>query len=188
MGAKLGSHLGAVNSVEMLRLRCYCPDGDACWHLRSARGRPMPRDRSHTLNVYGHGKITIGRAVWFLLKGEFPKSDRVVYRTCDSYDCANPAHFKCGRREAYLRLAAKRDWSPAKLAPLTESRLRRTKATPEIRKWIAESLQPASEIAKALGMSKGRIEAIRREMLKRPAASVFQLATFTAAHDRRKAA
>lgn len=188
MPAKKGDHLGAVNSVETLRLRCYCPEHSDCWHLRTARGRPMPRDRSHTINVYGQGKITIGRAVWFLLKGEMPKADRVVYRTCDSFDCANPAHFKCGRRVAALRQAAKAGYSPAKLVPLIESRLRRTKANAELRQWIAESAQPAKDVAHAVGLSSGRVNAIRTEMLRMPVASVFTLAAFAAADEMRRAA
>lgn len=188
MPAKLGDHLGAVNSVETLRMRCYCPEHDDCWHLRSARGKPMQIGVVHQINVYSKGKITIGRAVWFLLKGEMPKSDRVVYRTCESYDCANPAHFKCGRREAALRQAAKNGYSAAKLVPLIEATRRRTKATAEVRKWIFESPLKAAEIAQQLGLSAGRVNAIRREMAAKPVTSVFQMGARLGIKEMRKAA
>lgn len=188
MGAKLGAHLGAVDSIEALRMRCYCPEHEDCWHLRSPRGKPMPVGDCHQISVYGRGKLTVGRAVWLLLKGELPKSDRVVYRTCESYDCANPAHFKCGHKSAALRQAAKKGYSPAKLVPLIEATRRRTKATADVRKWIFESPLKAKEIAQQLGLSAGRVNAIRREMAAKPVASVFQMGARIGIKELRKAA
>lgn len=188
MPAKLGSHLGAVNSVETLRLRCYCPEHDDCWHLRSPRGKPMVKGDRHVISVHGQGKMTIGRAVWFLLKGEKPKSDRMVYRTCESYDCANPEHFKCGLRKAALRYTAKRGYTSAKLVPLIEATRRRTIATADVRRWISESTLATKEVAAQLGLSRGRVNAIRREMAAKPPVSVFHLGARLGAEEARRAA
>lgn len=181
-----GRHLGGIDSIEALRLRCVCRDDDDCWHYRSAHGKPMKRGAAHKVFVYGHGSMTVGQAIWLLQNGAKLSRKKTNYRTCDSYDCANPEHFKAGARATYVRRAMKdKPVTAERRAPLMAHSLSITKATKELRQWIAESPQGGPDIAHALDMSRGNVNRIRREMRARPA-SVFHLGAST--HKRTRSA
>ncbi len=175
MPAYLGQHLGAVDSIESLRLRCVCNDGDDCWHLRSARGRPMKKGQPHTIRVFGVGRMTVGRAIWHLQGKYPPRASQVVHRTCDSYDCANPEHFKCSVKSSFQRTNMTGPVKGARKEALAAERLRQTKITPELRRWAFESQQSGREVAHAIGCAPARVNAVRRAMRAQPVASVFHL-------------
>lgn len=172
-GCKPGAHLGGIRTLEDLRLRCVCPADDDCWHLRTARGRPMPLNLRHAVSIHGVGQMTATRAAW-MLAGKNTMKGRVIYRVCESYDCVNPAHLKQGTRGDFARYGAAqgRYRSAAQIAPLLASTAARRKATPEIVRYICESPESAPKVAPKVGMSAGHVNVIRRQNTRRPA-SVF---------------
>lgn len=174
MGIKTGAYLGGIRTIEDLRLRCVCTPLDDCWRLRTARGRPMPKDMRHSINVHGVGGMTATRAAW-MLAGKKLRNGMAIFRVCESYDCVNPKHLKQGSRGDVARHNATqgRFGSKEQLAPLAASRARRTKATSAHIRLIVESGLPSRDLASQVPLSRGRINAIRRERAGMPANSVF---------------
>ena len=158
-----GTYLGAVRCLETLRGRCVVDEDTGCWHLRTARGRPMPRDQRHVIWVAGIGHITATRAAWLLSTGREPGPDQKVYRDCQSYDCVAPRHIKVGAHRAMVRAGMRRGSmaTPAKRAAFLKAAKARQVITPELRGWLLESPQSGSEVAHALDVSQGRVNAIR---------------------------
>ena len=171
MPIKPGVHLGGIRTLEDLRLRCVCrEDEDDCWHLRSARGRPMPKDRVHCVAVHGQkGNTTATRAAW-ALAGKTLRDGQVVRRVCGSYDCVNPEHLCQGlRAEVSRKTAADGKFRSAEqLAPLAATRKRHTKVTPEALQLILTSPLPASQLVAHVPICVGRINALRRKHRARP--------------------
>lgn len=144
--------------MEDVRLRCHCEiDEDGCWHLRTGRhGRPIKRGETARIWVHGRGEISAVRAVWELAHGKRLAPHYVAYRTCDSHDCANPAHIKASpasvaRREVMRRLCADRTVQQAAAARARHGR--NPTLPPELRRWVAESHQSGVQLAHALGVS-----------------------------------
>ncbi|MEY2688781.1 MAG: hypothetical protein RL375_2979, partial [Pseudomonadota bacterium] len=90
-----GTRLGGIVTLRDLRGRCVIDADTACWHLRTPRGRAMPRDRVHKVWLYGSGQVSATRAAWALAGNAEPQGDQRVYRCCTGYDCVNPAHLVC---------------------------------------------------------------------------------------------
>lgn len=163
-GVKAGQHLGAVRTLEDLRGRCVIDEECGCWHFRSARGRPMRRDRTAKVFVHLIGQVVVTRAAWCLSGRQMPPADRLVYRTCCSYDCANPEHLRVGtRRQQGRHLASSGKAStPAKAAANAVTARARRIVTPEIAEWIAESPQGARDVAHAVGVHHNHVNVVRR--------------------------
>ena len=179
MSHEHGAYLGSIRTVEDLRQRCVMDKDSDCWHLRTARGRPMPSAHRHSIWIFGLGHFTATRGAWLLAHGSLPQQGkgRVVFRTCDSYDCVNPAHLQCGQRKTLIRhrISLGAFDTPARKAALESfkaSRPQPTVVTPELKVWLLESTQSGVDAAHALGVTQGRANCIRAEARKRPA-SVF---------------
>lgn len=167
MTAKLGDYLGSVRDLETLRDRCVV-DAFGCWHLRTARGRPMPQGTRHQIHVYGHaGRLSATRAAWMFAGKPTPGPGEIVVRACGSYDCVNPDHLTVRTRAEHMRITQDR------LGPLWHSLHRigtiramqqkhpSRKLTPEIAREIRMSDEPCSVLAERYGISKSRAIAIR---------------------------
>ena len=174
MPLKPGAYLGGIRTLEDLRLRCVCREDDDCWHLRSARGKPMRKDHVHVVALRGHkGNVTATRAAW-VLAGKTLKQGFVVRRVCESYDCVNPSHLRQGPRAEVSRKSAAdgKFRSAEQLAPLAEARRRQTKVTPEVLQLILTSPLPTPQLVPHVPICAGRINSIRRQHRARPT-SVF---------------
>lgn len=167
MPVKTGDYLGSVRDLETLRERCVVDD-KGCWHLRTARGRPMPQGRRHQIHVYGHGgRLSATRAAWMFAGKRAPGHGEVVVRVCDSYDCVHPEHLALRTRAELLRITQER------LGPIWNSlhRIGTTRAvqtkhpsrklTPEIAREIRMSDESCSVLAERHGIAKSRAIAIK---------------------------
>jgi hypothetical protein len=180
MSHEHGTYLGSIRCLETLRERCVMDKDGDCWHLRTARGRPMQKGLIQRVFVFGHGHCTATRAAWVLAGRPLPtQKNMVIFRACEQYDCVNPAHLKAGTRRTLTRqmIDTKRFDTEARRAAQQKffaSRPMATKVTPELKVWLIESTQSGVEVAHGLGVTQGRANALRAEARKRPA-SVFNL-------------
>lgn len=181
MSHQHGAYLGSIRTIEDLRQRCVMSSDGDCWHLRTAHGRPLPRAQRHSIWIFGRGLLTATRGAWLLATGSLPQDQRgfVVFRSCESYDCVNPAHLKCGLRKTLIRHSVNAGTfeTPARKAALKGFKASRPQAmvvTPELRVWLMESTQSGVEAAHGLGVTQGRANALRQAMRARPN-SVFSM-------------
>lgn len=174
MSHEHGAYLGSVRDIATLRERCVIDQDTECWHFRSARGKPMPRDRRHVVHLFGGTVTTTTRAAWLLSRGKAPAPGLVVYRACESYDCCNPSHLKCGTKLVAQRtaFAAGRFTTPARAAAVRKVSQSQRKLTDELVSWLLASDQTGADLAHALGVSDSRINAIRQR-----AARIAQMAS-----------
>lgn len=176
---RTGTRLDGIASLEDLRQRCVVDEDTGCWHLRTARGRRLPKETRHVLWIFGVGHVTSTRAAWMLAHPEKSLPPRwICYRHCDSYDCVCPKHVLAGTRKAWGAHMARsgKSVTVAKSAANRGGMRSHWKLTPELKRWLLESPQSGSEVAHALGITQGRANAIRaKERSRLPANSVFQL-------------
>ena len=118
MSHEHGAYLGGIRCIEDIRQRCVMDDETGCWHLRTARGRVFPKGdgRTQRIWVHGRGAVSATRAVWELAHGHQMQAGRRAMRTCDSYDCANPAHISALRESQAMALQAGKDRAAADAA------------------------------------------------------------------------
>lgn len=184
-----GARLDGIVCIEDIRQRCYVDEDTGCWHLRTARGLPLPDDgKRKTLWVHGMGHLTVTRAAWHLGREGRPLPNGWrVYRKCASHDCANPAHMAAGTCKAWGRhmAASGKAVTPAKTMAARVVPKPHQKLTSELKRWLLESEQTGSDAAHALGITQGRANCIRaahrKALAERPAASIFDLAMRAAA-------
>jgi len=157
-----GTYLGAVRTLDDLKGRCYIEPGCDCWHLRSSRGRPMPKDRRHAIWLFGKGSVTATRAALELAGRPVRKGYRAV-RTCESYDCVNPEHLKAWTKAQEGAWHVKRGTSvtPRKTIANRLMGAKRSRISTEVRRWVVESPQTGSDIAHAIGVFPSYVYAIR---------------------------
>lgn len=155
-----GTYLGGVRCLETLRERCVI-DGD-CWHFRTARGRIVPHGRPPTVWLVGSGSVVAARAA-IVLSGRTWLAGGIVVHSCGSQDCVQPRHVRQVERGSWLRDRAKGGYakSARKTAANRVEGLRRSRVSAELRAWIAESPQPAKEVAHAVGVSPSWVAALR---------------------------
>jgi len=177
-GSAPGRYLGGVRDLETLRCRCVI-DGD-CWRFRGASGRPMPKDRGHYVWTKDRGVVSAPKLAWEYSAGRSVSRGSVVYRTCDSYDCINPQHLKCATKAEFghhLKQTGRLRGDPRRAAICRRNSAKRVKVSPELREWIFESQQMASDIAHGLDVTISRISTIRREEAMRgPFTQILRLA------------
>ncbi len=162
-----GTYLGAVQCLETLRQRCVVDDGGAgCWHLRTARGRPLPRGRGarHGVFVHGLGLLTGTRAAWLFATGALPPDGHVVWRHCSSHDCVKPGHLRCTTRADYGRAMGqlgrwRGQW--ARIAANRATAVKRRKLTDEQVAHIINSTATHVALAQQLGCHPRLVAAVR---------------------------
>lgn len=177
-----GTRLDGITTIDDLRERCVIDEDSGCWHLRSARGRALPKNQRHVIWVHGQGHVTATRAAWLLSHpGRTLPARWCCYRRCESYDCVCPDHVIGGTRKMWGVHMAKtgKAVTPARTHAARTGRRSTWKLTPELKQWLIESPQSGSEVAHALGITQGRANVIRAtERANRaamPATSVFAL-------------
>ena len=165
MSHKPGTNLGGVRDLESLRKRCFIEPETNCWRWRLA----MKEGAAKTWVVLADGtrRHMVGRRAALLLKsGEDVPEGRVVFALacCPNKDCVNPSHCRTGtRKEASAAAFARGDFDTEARRRATEVALRaHRKLSPEQHRVIATSDLPSPQIAKLLGVSSGRVNAIKR--------------------------
>lgn len=162
MPQKEGAYLGSVRDLGGLMERCFV--SGECWHLRSPRGKPMPKERTHVLWVHQMGgKMSATRAAWFLKTGEHAPKSRTVVRVCDSYDCVNPEHLRCWTKKQWGAWLAKtgRSKTPAKTIAAKRNAARRSRLTPDDIRTIVMA-KSAKAGAEAVGIAGSYAITIRK--------------------------
>lgn len=181
MSHKHGANIGGAKSLACIHGRCVVDSDTGCWHFRTARGRPMPRDKVHRLWVWGEGAKPLTRAVWAFHTGYPVPKGLVVSRVCESYDCANPAHLRCWRKSdegQHLRSTGRFKGRANRIAANTNNAKPQAKLTHELAQWARESGQPIVAAAHGLGVVPSVVGNIRRGKSWRvalPSASVFSI-------------
>lgn len=181
MSHKPGANIGGVMSIDCIHGRCVVDLDTKCWHFRTARGRPMPRDKTQRLWVYGVGVTTVTRATWALHTGQPIPSGMVVSRTCESYDCANPAHLRCWPKSAegaHLSRIGRYKGNIRRVSANTINSRPQAKLTHELAQWARESGQTIKAAAHGLGVASSVVGYIRRGEAWRtgaPSASIFSM-------------
>lgn len=177
MGHPHGKYLGSIRTIADVRERCVI-DGD-CWHLRTAHGRPQPKDRVQRIWVHGKGHASATRAIWELAHGIRMSKGRRAVRTCDSYDCANPAHIKAlthSEAQAFL-IGRWADMTQPRKVQLARIQRANRRLTAEQLAEIRHGTESAYALAKKFGCSPTTICAARRgETYRDPVSSVWGLA------------
>jgi hypothetical protein len=165
MSHQPGAYLGGVRCLETLRERCFVDSDTGCWHWRLAKADGTPRvwvcvgdgERRHMLGR---------RAALFLSTGKPLPSGKFAFAKprCSSRDCVNPGHCSIGTRKEVMRAAVARGEFDTEARRLqVEAALRgKRKLSPEQHREIACSEVPTPDLAKSLGVSNGRINAIKR--------------------------
>jgi hypothetical protein len=173
-----GAHLDGVRNIKGIRLRCVCQD-NGCWSFRTARGKMMPKGRRHVVWLFGRGPVSVPRAVWELKTGQTIPEGWRAFRTCDSYDCANPKHIDAGPPSDYGKALTARGVFKVNATNARRIGLAQSKLTPELRQWAVESTQSATKAAHGLGVGKSIVATARkrqRDLWQRSAPSVFAYA------------
>jgi hypothetical protein len=181
MPVKHGAYLGSVRCIDSLRDSCVIGLG-GCWHLRSPRGKPMTIAAAcHQVWVHGIGKISATKAAWLLKHGKSPAAGLIVFRACESYDCVNPSHLRCGTRQEcgeHLTATGRLKGKSRSLAANRQGARSRRKLTDEQASLIRSSDESARVMAARFGLSMTTINDIRRGRRYRDlvsGASVFAL-------------
>lgn len=127
--------------------------------------------------VYAVGPMTATRAMWQFHTGKPVPPDRVVLRRCESFDCVNPAHLRCGKRADVVRLQSKRGRFKTERCRKQRqaARAKMAKLTPELRQWAVESPQTGVAAAHGLGVAQQTVAAIRSAAAKRRQAGVCSI-------------
>lgn len=183
MSHEPGTYLGGIRDLDTLKGRCWCDPDTKCWHFRTARGRPMAKDgKRQVVWIKGRGVVTVTRVAWEFAHGRPVPDGMVAYRTCTSYDCANPKHISAGPPVALGALLAAQGRHKGKANRIIANRrngAKRQVLTTELRGWIVESTQTGPEIAHGLGVGPSIVYRVRdnaRKLLQRSAPSVFAFA------------
>lgn len=159
-----GAYLGGIRTLQQVRGRCIVDDS-GCWHLRSARGAPMPRGKVHRIWLHGLGSTSATRAVWLLAHpGKGVPSGHLVVRTCASYDCVAPAHLRPMSSGAHKRMQhrAGRWLVGARRAAWERLLAARRKLAPEQVAEVLRSPLSATQLARQFGVSTETVAAVRR--------------------------
>ncbi|MFN3303147.1 MAG: hypothetical protein ACK44A_05435 [Roseateles sp.] len=187
------AYCGGVRTLEDVRQRCVINEVTTCWHLRHADGRPLSRTRPHKLWFAALERaVSVPRLVHLLAHPDAPVAER-HWRTCNSYDCANPDHVRSGtaQQEKAWRVEAGRTTSPGHRAAAQRNALTRSVLTPELRQWLVESTQSHVDVAHGLGIDRKRAQQLRassaRMAARQKPGSIFDFAA-RAALDARRAA
>lgn len=158
MSHAVGTYLGSVRTLNDLRRRCVCPDGDDCWHFRRAHGGAPRPGQTAKVWVHGVGSRTVTQAAWLLAGNLGPAPGALVARTCPSGDCANPAHMAEMLRRA---LTDRYPVRPYQSQGAQAAGVVRRKVPPWAFYRVADYSRTAAELAAEFGCSAGCINAIR---------------------------
>ena len=173
MSHYVGANIGGIMSLACMHGRCFVDADTQCWHFRTARGRPMPKDAVHRVWLFGGCVTTVTRAAWTFHSGKPIPPGKVVSRVCESYDCANPAHLRCwGKADegAHLSRVGRFKGSVKRVAANTINARPLAKLTPELAQWARESSQSLKAAAHGLGVASSVVGNIRRGQSWRPGA------------------
>ncbi len=159
MAMQQGTYVCGVRTLEDLRARCVIREGDDCWHLRTARGKPMPTGQTLRVFAYGNPTSVAARPLAIRLSGRRLPNGWCAVAKFDSYDCINPDHLACHPRGDAVRISAARgEHSTArKTIAYRLQGAKRSRITPELWGWVYESSQSSKAIGHALDIADNHI-------------------------------
>jgi hypothetical protein len=168
-----------VRAISDLLDRCRVVDG--CWHWadgRDGNGRP-----SLWLPALGR-RVTLGTAICVLRTGKPPAKGVVWHCTCDTPNCANPAHRKAGTRSSQM-LAAGIQRDAVTRARIAAGKRARSNLTDDAVRAIRASGETLHVLAARHGITPSYASQIRRGQRRREfcaaGASIFNLGISAAA-------
>jgi hypothetical protein len=170
-----------IRTLRDLRNRCVIASRDDCWTFRLLRNTRRSKRTDPRVWLSEHQRSeTLPRAAW-LLAGRPLQPDQVVWRTCGSATCCNPAHLRAGTRADLGAWAAERGtWRGLPHRPAINRanviRGGHVHLTMELAEWVRESHQTGVAVAHGLGVT---VQCVSRVRLRQtwapavPAASVW---------------
>lgn len=175
MPHKPGTHLDGIRAIEDLKGRCVVDPDTACWHLRSANGRQLPRTETAYVWLHGVGVISAKRGAWLLRNGELPAPGKRVFAICKSpHDCVNTSHLRALTTAEYgqhLRRTGRLRGDARRMVLNRVVGSRRAKLTPETAQWARESEQSTADVAHGLLVSESLVTKVRRGAKWKPKAA-----------------
>lgn len=153
-----GANLGGIRSLADIRARCYVDRSSGCWHWRlSTDGQGNP-----SLWLPGLRKRTsLGVAIAFLATGKPPERGHCWHVTCDTLNCANPAHRAEGTRRQQMARFAGQPIGLAHKARIVARRQASSRLAPEVIAEIRTSCEPLKEVCARHGVSHSHAWRIR---------------------------
>lgn len=165
----VGTNLGGIRTLDDIYGRCVIDKDTGCWHLRTARGRPMPAGKTLRLWSFDHGYAMSARRLTFILANPQRKlpAKWVVFDSCECHDCVNPEHLKAAPKlQHFARLAREgRCTSARKSAANRIAGAKRSRVSPDVWRWVMESHQSNQDIAHALGVAHTHVSQKRAKHL-----------------------
>jgi hypothetical protein len=155
-----GTHLGGIRALDDLMQRCVVDRETGCWHLRTARGRPMPAHRVH--RVWFDGASLSAVRVALTLRGVEIPVGSVGYRCCSSYDCV--LHLGVRTRVEH-GAAVGLGHVAVKTAANRKAGAARSRVSSHDRARIAYGGETVSAVARALGISQSWAWTIKQREL-----------------------
>lgn len=164
-----------IRSIADIKARCWVDDITGCWHWRMATdANGSPSLWLPALNT----STSMGVAIGFLLTGKRPGKGTAWHCTCETPNCANPAHRKEGTRSTQM-LAAALTREPAMRARVALSKRRTSRLSDDDCMAIRRSEEPLRVLAERYGISFSHASLIRRGEVRRElgvrGSSVFNL-------------
>lgn len=177
MSVPVGTRYG-IRTLEDLRQRSVISPGCTCWKRPVTLVERKARGDDPTVWVAElQQALAMGSAVYFLQHGRRLRRGNVYARTCDTWGCANPEHRKV---MTYATLCRKnsRPLSLERKLQIAATRRRNSRLSEDDITAIAESTEPARDVAARYGISKAYVYMLRRGEWRQkptllPAASVF---------------
>lgn len=155
-------------SLDAIKDRCRIDADTGCWHWAGALSdNRWPRVWSPNLALPGHPMQaqTGRRAVWQLHTGRAIPAKHRVHGICDTPECLNPAHMRCGPSSAWgahMARSGKYKKSTARAIANRANSRARSKLTPGLIAEIQQSTETPLQIRARLGLSKTLISRVRR--------------------------
>ena len=181
--ARRGEDQGGMRSLERIRGRCRVDDITGCWNWSGATAsRAKGAAKVPVTWSAAHGAVvTVLRLAYGFEHPGVTLGARIVWRTCGSELCVNPAHLRAGTRKQWgewSKASGTRKQGQQSTAARRAVRIAAgaTKLTMELAQWVRESTQTGVDVAHAIGCKPTQIS--RARMLRTwaptaPAASVF---------------
>jgi hypothetical protein len=160
-----------IRSIADLRGRCVIDAITGCWHFKGSTRLWLPALGRRT---------SLGGAICTLITGAPPAPGVFWFCTCETRECANPAHRRAGNRSEQMLVVGHRH-TPGARARMARSMRERSRLSEETIAEIRAAEGTLKEIGARFGIHFSHAARIRRMEVRAPLAaqgsSVFNLGT-----------
>ena len=158
-----GTYLGGIRTIKDLRDRCRINHETDCWHWSMGKDKGIPK--VHFV-LKGKRHNTKGRRAAVMLKtgGTLPPGT-MVWPSCETLDCVNPAHTEQGTKAEHIRtvVAPKLKQNPKLILwSRAYAREHRAKINMDQAREIRGSIEKTGALCKRYGLAASVVRAIRR--------------------------